>query len=989
MRNYLIVLCFVLVSSSTNAQTDSYSQLKSTFDVLRNEQKHDSALILAKEMSHWALKNESDTSLRYAVSCRHIGTCFLSLQKYDSAFYYWNASLFALEKQHRTIHPDYASSLNNSGLLYRMLGDYYEAEKRCLMALDIRSKTIGEEHSEYAANLNNLGIINDEMGNYKEAEMYYKKALEKRKKTVGEEHYNYYSTLNNLGNLYRSMGDFKTSEQLLKQVVEILKKSIGEEHVGNVAVLNNLGLLYAEIGDYKAAEQLYAKAIDITKKNFGEDNNYAKVLNNLALLENQIGEYGGVEQHFKKVLEIREKNLGNKHPDYASGLNNLGLYYYNIGDYSNAEKIYTQCLEIRKKTLGEEHTDYATSLNNLGLLYYKMGNYNSAIPLSKQALEIRKNVFGEEHPIYISTEVRLAYMFNKSNNEQMAYELLKKNFSNKSKQIVDNFEWFNDIQKEFYWKQESVFYDNLSWFANERFETVPESVGLNYNAALINKSKLLETKISSENYYLEVDQLREELAYRRRLITKMESDGIVDKSRIEKLRHEADSLDKRLTISWPEYAQQKKNLSITWNRVQENLLPGEVAIEFVRFKNENDSLFYYNALILRKEDKLPQLVQLCKEAELQNIPSTHGFSEYYPLLWKPLENYVKDANTIYYAPVGILYNVPFHAIYERKSEQDEVTTAPSTKRGVVSPSKNARTEENVEYLMDKYLLHQLTSTRYLAMGIKQKEKEPISKSVIMVGGVNYDYLPGTFTESTKNKKDKHANRSSESASGKLNFLNGTKIEVEKINSTVNSSNWLTQVLDQNQATEENVIKIEGKDAKGIMHIATHGYAFPEFDFKDTSISKNSIRYNYRWSQNPMVRSGLILAGGNWAWTGSDTLTKLGAEENGILTALEVSQLNLRKTKLVVLSACETGLGSIEGAEGTFGLKRGFKLAGVEQMIVSLWSVPDQETMELMTLFYGDLIKTQNPISAFEKAQKEMRHKYPTEPDKWAGFVLVR
>jgi len=112
-------------------------------------------------------------------------------------------------------------------------------------------------------------------------------------------------------------------------------------------------------------------------------------------------------------------------------------------------------------------------------------------------------------------------------------------------------------------------------------------------------------------------------------------------------------------------------------------------------------------------------------------------------------------------------------------------------------------------------------------------------------------------------------------------------------------------------------------------------------------------------------------------------------EDGILTAAEVANLDLTNTKLVVLSACETGLGKIEGSEGTFGLKRGFKLAGVEQMIVSLWSVPDKETMELMTLFYTDLSKTLNPVISFEKAQKEMRLKYPTEPEKWAGFVLVR
>ena len=139
----------------------------------------------------------------------------------------------------------------------------------------------------------------------------------------------------------------------------------------------------------------------------------------------------------------------------------------------------------------------------------------------------------------------------------------------------------------------------------------------------------------------------------------------------------------------------------------------------------------------------------------------------------------------------------------------------------------------------------------------------------------------------------------------------------------------------------------------------------------------------------MVRSGLMLSGSNISWTGSSQKMIEQTGEDGILTAAEVANMDLSKTKLVVLSACETGLGKIEGSEGTFGLKRGFKLAGVEQIIVSLWSVPDKETMELMTLFYADLTRTQNPVVSFEKAQKEMRNKYPTEPEKWAGFVLVR
>ena len=138
----------------------------------------------------------------------------------------------------------------------------------------------------------------------------------------------------------------------------------------------------------------------------------------------------------------------------------------------------------------------------------------------------------------------------------------------------------------------------------------------------------------------------------------------------------------------------------------------------------------------------------------------------------------------------------------------------------------------------------------------------------------------------------------------------------------------------------------------------------------------------------MLRSGLILAGGNWKWTGNDTLQKSG-KRDGILTAQEVSNLNLRKTKLVVLSACKTGLGQMEGTEGIIGLRRAFKLAGVEQMIVAMWNVHDNTTRELMNLFYSELAKNLQPISSFEKAQKTMRIKYPNDPQNWAGFVLIR
>ena len=943
------ILLLILLSTSVlqlKAQTN-FQVLKQQFIDFRKADKQDSALYIARKMNQLSLTEQTDTSYWYGLSLRYLGNVYFKKELIDSTRFYWENALMLFEKRSPYLE-DYASILNNMGILFKSTGDYINAEKYYLKTLEIRKKIFGVEHNEYTMILNNLAVLYVKMFEFKAAENLFLESLKTRKKLFGEENLDYAISLNNIAGFYHEIGDLKTAENFYKKSLEIKSHFMNADNVEYAMTLNNLGVLYTDLMNFIKSDSL-----------------------------------------LNESLRLKMQLSNNQNLDYAMTLNNLGVLFLKKGEVKNAKDYFFRAKIIRGSILGENHIDYAQSLNNLGILYYFLKDFQKADSIFRKCIEIRINFLGEFNPLVRSTLDEYAKIKVKINQHLYAYQLLNQNFMLKNKEIADNFEWLSDNQKEFYWKQESSFYNRIFWFANESYERVPEAIALNYNAALVTKSKMLEVKISSENYYSEVDELREQLAWRKKLLVKMVSDGSTEKEKLEKLRKEADSLDKRLTLSWPEYAQQKKNLSITWDQVQQNLENGEAAIEFVRFKNEDDSSYYYNALVIKKGDKNPILVKLCKEKALQAIKPKMGFSAYYPLIWQPLDAALKDVKTIYYAPTGELYNVPFHAIYAPKGKGDEVLAAKTDKRGLIIQNERAATEQNAEYLMDRYTLHQLTSTRYLAMGLKQKSKETIGNTMAMLGGVNYDYLPGTTSTPKKNKKENNANRSSASASGKLPYLEGTKTEVEQINQQVTTATWQTKLIENNDATEETITKLEGKEAKGILHIATHGFAFPEFDFNDTSISTNSLRYSYRYSTNPMVRSGLILTGGNWAWTGSDTLSKLGAEQNGILTALEVSQLNLKKTKLVVLSACETGLGKIEGSEGTFGLKRGFKLAGVEQMIVSLWSVPDKETMELMTLFYSDLTKTLNPISSFEKAQKEMRNKYPTEPEKWAGFVLVR
>jgi CHAT domain-containing protein/tetratricopeptide (TPR) repeat protein len=951
------------------------------------------------------LENQNEIDLARTYNC--IGVYYSDLGNLDLSMEFYQKAEVLMFKCLGENNVEYAGVLNNIAGIYIDKGDYKSSELYYLKAVEIKIKNLGENNSDVAMTMRNLAMLYQIMGEDKLAEFYFKRCSEITAKTIGVNSLQYANDLVGLGGFYYLIADYKSAEFYYLESLRIFKNTSGVWNRDYVVAAINMADLYLKMADYKTAESVYLECTDIVTKIIGHDHElYADCVFGLGNLYCTLGNNIAAIDCYNSVLEVYENLSGNHNLDIARVTGNIALCYINLGelknaeiqlskalllcesdgnettyeyasilsflaitnqfkgDYEQAELNYLKSIEITKEDLGDNSA--AEAMHNLGSLYEEMGEIGKAELSYLEALEIQKKTFGDFHPYTIQMENSLAYLFAKKNLQLQAYIILSKNLELKTRQISLNFEWLNEGQKEAYWSSESDFFNRISWFTNISYSKVPESIALNYNSSLLAKGKMLENKITSENFYREVDEMREELAYRRRLLAKMESDGSTESIRMNKLRKEADSLDKKLTLSWPEYAQQKKNLTITWQQVQQNLEKGEAAIEFVRFYNEDDSLYYYNALVVKKGDSNPTLVRLCMEKELETITPKNGYLEYFPLIWQPLEGALEGITTVYYSPVGLLNNIAFSAI-----------------------SISGSAEGENRYLLDRYNLHQLISTRYLAMGLKQKQFVKTEVSIALFGGLEYDFLPGIKNKKSGLSGRQNNMRGGEVSSYKVPFLQGTKDEVDQIASTFKSHVGNVQKFEGVNGTEEAFMQLENKASFTVLHVATHGFALPVFDFKDSTISKNSLRYSYRYSTNPMVRSGLIMSGGYWAWNGSDTLIKLGASQNGILTALEISQLNLRKTKLVVLSACETGLGKIDNSEGTFGLKRSFKLAGVEQLIVSLWSVPDKETKELMKLFYSDFAISLNPAESFNKAQKQMRNKYPDEPEKWAAFVLIR
>jgi CHAT domain-containing protein len=210
------------------------------------------------------------------------------------------------------------------------------------------------------------------------------------------------------------------------------------------------------------------------------------------------------------------------------------------------------------------------------------------------------------------------------------------------------------------------------------------------------------------------------------------------------------------------------------------------------------------------------------------------------------------------------------------------------------------------------------------------------------------------------------------------YLEGTKSEIDRVSTLFKKKNIKFEVKKGFLASEE---ALKAKNTEGvspnILHLATHGFFYKN----KQDISTKSA---FQTAINPLIRSGLIMANANKAWLG-EALQE--GREDGILTAYEISNMNLSQTHLVVLSACETGLGDIQGTEGVYGLQRAFKMAGVEYILMSLWQVPDKQTAELMEQFYTHLLNGVPLQEAFSKAQQRMKEKYA--PYYWAGFVLVR
>ncbi len=452
------------------------------------------------------------------------------------------------------------------------------------------------------------------------------------------------------------------------------------------------------------------------------------------------------------------------------------------------------------------------------------------------------------------------------------------------------------------------------------------------------------------------------------------------------LETKADSIEKVLVRTVAGFGEALRQ--VTWQEVLQQLKPGEAAVEFVHYRYYNpkptDSTLYA-ALVLRPGDEAPQFVSLFEEREVASLvksasgravgrinalysvdgggETVDGKKTLYDIIWKPLEPLLEGVKTVYCSPSGLLHRLNLGAIAVNESKtfanERQLSVLGST-RQLVLPDAAARSGMNAVLIGGVRYTADTAAIAAANMGIAARDWSntlPFHPDTLTRGD-SWRYLP-------------------ESAG-----------EVLDIQNVLQSVNWTARLDTGYYATEETFRDIgQGKPSPRILHIATHGFFYP--DPKEAPSNRRGFGEDapvFKLSGHPMIRSGLLLAGADQVWSGGKAPEN---REDGILTAYEISQMNLSNTELVVLSACETGLGDIEGNEGVYGLQRAFKIAGAKYLVMSLWKVSDQTTRELMTDFYRQWLALGLEIpAAFRLAQQNMQAKYPDEPYHWAGFVLV-
>ena len=809
-------------------------------------------------------------------------------------------------------------------------------------ALDIVSAQLGRNNATYAHVLSNLAGYYSRTGDYDTALRIGTEAMDIRKEILGDNHIDYAHSLNNVAKYNSYLGNYFEAVRLGRKAVETIEAINGKENADYALALSNMAGYFSRMGNYAEALTLGEEARAIRERVLGQQHpDYAESLNNLAKYHYFLKEYDQAVDLESQALALREQIYGKHHPDYATALSNLADYYEQQGNIAEAMRRGSEALEIRREVLGEKHPEYAESMANLAAYHHRLGNHAEAVKYGAQVLALRREVLGEEHQAYAWSLCKMASYFSANEQADSAEVYAERATEKYTNFILSSFADMTANERNLFWMRMKSWFTNMVLQLAAKHPT-EKMVTSAYNCTLLAKGLLLNSEIEMTNLLMEsgdstlVNAYQQLQANRSLLIKAFEMPKAQRTVNTDSLQRVITRQERRLVQRSKTYGNYTKSLRIDWRQIANHLSHEDIAIEFVTYKNDANEVAYA-ALVIKPRLPHPTLVPLMTQSQLNDIATkdiytTHKLSS---LVWAPLHEYLKQAKRVFFAPAGELYNIGIESLPHWQEEG---------------------------FMADQWKLYRLSSTREIAIEKGKKSQKPSTAEIF--GGIIYDTreLQGEeMTATTKKTKEKAAK-----------YLPGTRKEAEEIYQCLTEDDIQVNLHLGSQATEETMKNLSGH-APAILHIATHGFYWTDQEIREGNMDEKlqflSMYGNLDDADQALTRSGLLFAGANYTLTGKQTSD---LHDDGILTAKEISVLDLRGVDMLVLSACQTGLGKVTG-DGVFGLQRGFKKAGAGSLLMSLWKVDDKATRQLMTFFYHNLTQGMNKHDAFSKAQHDLRN----------------
>jgi len=979
---------------------------------------------LFKKVTEIRGSNLNNLSDDYLFVLLNYAYCLKQLKKYDQAEELYLQAL-KLHESKREENATSANTLNNLAEIYSEQGNHTAAEELFEDSRRIYKKEIGPESLEYINVNSNYGQTLQNLGRFDQALSILKEVQNKKLLLYGTDHIEYATSTILLASIYQDLDQYEKAKPLYEEAMTIIEKNNQILHPSYFVSLGNLALIFKSEGQLSKVENLLLLSLGLTEKSIGKQNqDYVSGLTSLASYHQDIKNYFEAETFYLEAIKIYSKALGRAHPAYSSALLNLSSLYLEVGKIDQAEKLGLEALEGHRKLFQNSHPAVLASLNNLASIYQKKESNSEAEKIFLKIKKIIEEDRNTNNPGYSTILYNLAGNYwdqGKISKARKLYHqvlLLKKGERNPSlysnlaiiEEEADNLDEANLYYEHSLSKRKIVVEEYLSFLDNkELIRNLSLSRFLGFFPLSFlhrNPTEYENLRIGAFEYELIVKNLS--LRNNRRIENSIKKNGdsillskyLVYKENQKNLTRlailpvdqkpenyytliaQTEAIEKELVRESSVFSEAKNALSEDWKNVQENLETDEVAIELVAFdyfnKKWTDSI-QYSAFIVKNSFKAPKYLPLFEEKQMEEIITNSGSSkdkgqienlytekDLSNLFLEPLRQELEGVKTIFLSPAGLGHQINFSALKVKDS-----TT-----------------------LGEAFNLHILGSTaeitNFKASSLNNKSE------ILLYGDVDYD-RSNRDTNSNLNPKILQEEILTELAirSGTTywGYLPGTKQEVEQISSTAKNNQFESTIINGEKATEESVKQLDGKTNPFVLHLATHGFFFSnpekalpdknELLFFENDLNDTTVPV-YKTSDDPMMRSGLLLAGANQFW--GKALEDIKAED-GILTAREISNLDLSACELVVLSACDTGLGEIKGSDGVHGLQRAFKLAGVKNIIMSLWKVPDEQTAELFDIFYKEALDGKTIHESFKLAQSKMSDKY--SPFYWAGFVLLQ